>query len=159
MKAIVKECGLLPLMNCLLTMFDARILTTFIERWYKDTYSFHLPFGEMSIILDDVSCLFHIPLAGSFFSTPIISQDIAHMNDVHHLGVTEEQVVDKFRYIKSAHFHLVHQGMCEEVVRVYMLHLLGCTILADKYHVYIDVKYMWLFTRLEHCSWAWGVLH
>lgn len=46
--------------------------------------------------------------------------------------------------------------MYEAAARVYTLHLVGCIILADKSHVYIDAKYMWLFNSLEHCSWARG---
>lgn len=64
-------------------------------------------------------------------------------------------MIEKFRTIRYAHFHLswihnrykdlVRQGMYEMVSRVYMLHLVVCTVLVDKYHVYIDVQYMWMF--------------
>lgn len=36
-----------------------------------------------------------------------------------------------------------------------MLHLVTCTLFADKSHVYIDAQYLWLFSRLEHISWTW----
>lgn len=118
----------------------------------------------MMITLNDVSTPFHIPLAGSFFTTPHISQELAHMGVVHGLGVTHAHVIYEFRFNIGAHFRLsylrdryvdiVHQGMYEASARVYMLHLVGCTILADKSHVYINMKYMWLFSFLEHCSWA-----
>lgn len=49
---------------------------------------------------------------------------------------------------------LVHHGMYEASVRIYMLYFVGCTILVDKSRVYIDVKYICKFTCLEHCSWA-----
>ena len=34
------------------------------ERWHQVTSSFHLPVEEMTITLDDVSCLLHLPLIG-----------------------------------------------------------------------------------------------
>jgi len=34
------------------------------ERWHKETNSFHLPVVEMTITLDDVACLLHIPIVG-----------------------------------------------------------------------------------------------
>jgi len=33
-----------------------------------DTNTFHLPFGEISITLDDVSCLLHLPIVGQFLT-------------------------------------------------------------------------------------------
>lgn len=89
-KAIVEDYSLLPLVDCPLTMLDDRLLISFVERWHIETYSFHLSFGEMTITLDDVSLLFHIPLADSFFTAHIISQETAHMRVAQYLGVTEE---------------------------------------------------------------------
>ena len=34
------------------------------ERWHTETSSFHLPVGEMTITLDDVHNLLHIPIYG-----------------------------------------------------------------------------------------------
>jgi len=34
------------------------------ERWHTETSSFHLPMGEMTITLDDVYNLLHIPIKG-----------------------------------------------------------------------------------------------
>ena len=85
-KMIVEECGLLPLGDYLLNMLDDQLLTYLVERWYKETYLFHLLFGEMTITLDDVSSLFHIPLECSFFTAPIISQKTACLTVVEYLG-------------------------------------------------------------------------
>jgi len=41
----------------------------FVERWHEDTYSFHLQImGEMIVTLDEVSCLLHIPIEGTFLN-------------------------------------------------------------------------------------------
>lgn len=87
---IVEDCSLLSLVDCSLTMLDGKLLKTFVERWHKETSSFHLPFGEMTITLDDVSSLFHLPMIGSFFTTPLTNQELARMADVHDLAVIEE---------------------------------------------------------------------
>lgn len=104
--AIVVECDLLPLVDCFLTMLNGQLSTTFIGRWHKETYFFHLPFGEMMIKLDDVSSLFHIPLDGSFLNAYFISQKTTRMTVVQYLGVTEEQMIEEFRYIRGNHFHI-----------------------------------------------------
>ncbi|XP_058783694.1 protein MAIN-LIKE 1-like [Vicia villosa] len=36
----------------------------FAERWHKETSSFHLPIGELTITLHEVTCLLHLPIRG-----------------------------------------------------------------------------------------------
>jgi hypothetical protein len=40
------------------------LLMTLCERWHKETSSFHMPTGVMSITLDDVACLMHVLIEG-----------------------------------------------------------------------------------------------
>nr|XP_027192398.1 protein MAINTENANCE OF MERISTEMS-like [Cicer arietinum] len=56
-------------------MIDKEIIYAFIERWYRDTNSFHLPIGEMKITFDDVSSLLHMPIAGAFFSVNVFNKN------------------------------------------------------------------------------------
>jgi len=42
------------------------LISAFVERWHRETNSFHLPVGEMTITLDDVSSLLHLPILGQF---------------------------------------------------------------------------------------------
>nr|XP_027192939.1 protein MAIN-LIKE 2-like [Cicer arietinum] len=67
----IRESGLLPLSSAYLTMVDAGLVSAFIERWHRETSSFHLPFGEMTITLDDVATLLHISPNGKFFDAPV----------------------------------------------------------------------------------------
>jgi len=43
-----------------------------VKRWHKETSSFHLPFGEMSVTLDDVFVLLHLPIVGELFSNEAV---------------------------------------------------------------------------------------
>lgn len=64
-------------------------------------------------------------------------------------------VLDKLKTNRVAHFclswiremykNLVKHYMYDEGARVYMLRLIGFTILTDKSHVYIDTRYISLF--------------
>ena len=47
-----------------------------MEGWHKETNSFHLPVGEMTITLDDVSCLLHLSITGGLYSYPIIDSNM-----------------------------------------------------------------------------------
>nr|XP_004499253.1 protein MAINTENANCE OF MERISTEMS-like [Cicer arietinum] len=54
------ESGLLHLSLAYLTMTDVGLISAFVERWHKETISFHLPVVEMTITLDDVVSVLHI---------------------------------------------------------------------------------------------------
>ena len=44
--------------------FDRSLLTALVDRWRPETHTFHLPFGEMTPTLQDVSLLLGLPIAG-----------------------------------------------------------------------------------------------
>ncbi|XP_074304089.1 uncharacterized protein LOC141638644 [Silene latifolia] len=52
--ARVQASGLGVLKECFTTGLDDNLLSAFIERWHPDTNTFHMPFGEISIMLHDV---------------------------------------------------------------------------------------------------------
>nr|XP_027185949.1 protein MAIN-LIKE 1-like [Cicer arietinum] len=72
---LVKSSGLYTLLKCSYEMIDQGLISAFVERWHRDTNSFHLPIGEMTITLDDVSSLLHIPITSAFFSVNIFNKD------------------------------------------------------------------------------------
>ncbi|XP_078151244.1 serine/threonine-protein phosphatase 7 long form homolog [Carex rostrata] len=43
---------------------DAALIHGLVERWRPETHTFHLPFGEMTFTLEDVSCLWGLPITG-----------------------------------------------------------------------------------------------
>jgi len=59
------------------SQLDHGLICAFLERWHEETSSFHLPFGEMTLTLDDVSCLLHIPIDGMLLSHSSITRDEA----------------------------------------------------------------------------------
>ena len=40
------------------------LVSCFLEKWQPETNTFHMPFGEMSIGLDDVATILGIPVTG-----------------------------------------------------------------------------------------------
>ena len=43
---------------------DRRLITGFVERWRPETDTFHLSIGEFTVTLQDVSCLWGLPITG-----------------------------------------------------------------------------------------------
>ena len=56
---------------------DRGLISAFVERWHKETSSFHLLVGELTITLDDVVSLLHLPIIGTFHSFEILHVDEA----------------------------------------------------------------------------------
>ena len=65
-------------------------MSAFMEKWYKETSSFHLPVGEVTITLDDVALLFHLPIIGTFYTFEPLHVDDAMFLLVELLEVSAE---------------------------------------------------------------------
>ncbi|XP_006593236.1 uncharacterized protein [Glycine max] len=64
-EGLVAATGLSPLIGCSAVTGDPGLISAFLER---ETNTFHLPVGELTITLDDVSSLLHLPISGTFHS-------------------------------------------------------------------------------------------
>ncbi|KAH1206205.1 Protein MAIN-LIKE 2 [Glycine max] len=63
-KTYVEKSRLSALATMWYPVTNKDLMNFIFERWHQETSSFHLPVGEMSITLDDMSCLLHLPLIG-----------------------------------------------------------------------------------------------
>ncbi|BAT92292.1 hypothetical protein VIGAN_07098400, partial [Vigna angularis var. angularis] len=77
----------MPLTGICYDYVDKGLLLGFIERWHFETSSFHLPIGEMSITLDDVSTLLHLPVMGQMCDLEELEFEEARTALVQLLGV------------------------------------------------------------------------
>ena len=55
--APIDQSGLSHLPGIMYEHLDWPLISAFVERWQPDTNNFHLPFGEMTIMLHDVQCI------------------------------------------------------------------------------------------------------
>jgi len=56
------QLGHLP--DSMFPYLDMPLISAFVERWQPDTNTFHMPFGEMTIMLHDVFQILRIPVEG-----------------------------------------------------------------------------------------------
>ena len=73
---------------------DRDLITAAVERWRQETHSFHTPVGEMSITLQDVSCLLGLPING--YPVTGLSDDNWNEDVVYCFG-REVEVWDAYR--------------------------------------------------------------
>ncbi|KAH6818021.1 hypothetical protein C2S51_001624 [Perilla frutescens var. frutescens] len=169
-KSLVKRSGLLRLRHLAYRAPNRNLISTFVERWQPETNSFHLPFGEMTITLDDVYCLTGLSTEGR--PVEFYGEDVAggqHMIR-HLLGVSAdkaiEEVSDRGSYIKLKWLHNRFSDLASSTddfeavcaVRAYLVYILGCTLFTNKTGDRITCHYLRLFEDPEEFEgYTWGV--
>ncbi|GAU48768.1 hypothetical protein TSUD_406110 [Trifolium subterraneum] len=178
------ESGLKWLERTSLSKVDPQILSAFTERWHPETSSFHMPFGEMTITLDDVACLLHIPVRGIFYTPRPVSMEEAAALATELLGVPyEEAYLETSRQrggtftqqpvsmeeaaalatellgvpYEEAYLETSRQRGGTFTQQAYLLLLVGCTILTDKSYTRVNAKWLPMFrdlSTLNKFSWA-----
>jgi len=90
----VDRSGLRPLLLIRYESISHGLVCAMAKRRHQETSSFHLLVGEMTITLDDVACLLHIPIVGRL----IEEDDLDHDHDVklmvNHLLFSVEEAVE-----------------------------------------------------------------
>ena len=94
-EGLVVATGLSPLIACSIDIGDRGLIFAFVERCHRETSSFHLPVGEVSITLDDVASLLHLPIVGAFHTFEPLHVDEAVLMLVELLEVSEEEAKAK----------------------------------------------------------------
>ncbi|KAI5390181.1 hypothetical protein KIW84_075485 [Lathyrus oleraceus] len=167
MESWVSRSGLASLQRTSLNKIDTNLVFAFVERWHLETSSFHMPFGEMSITLDDVACLLHLPIRGIFWSPQDVTEELAVELAVDYLGVSQGQAQSHVRSCRGSYYKLewlydlfVHHRAASSwayATRAYLLMLVGSTIFADKTFTLVEARYLLLFRDLDGCSgYSWG---
>lgn len=171
-RALLRQSGLVELVQCSYRFIDKILISGFVERWQPETNTFHIPFGEITITLDDVSAILGIPVAGASVavSPERMSDRDAEELLVELLGVSagdarQEVLSSRGQSVRMewlrTQFHSVsdrdRQQRIECAARAYLLFLLGCTLFADKSGTRVPIAYLCLLRDLDRVStYAWG---
>ncbi|KAH1247283.1 Protein MAIN-LIKE 1 [Glycine max] len=137
---------------------DQGLLSSFVERWHWETSSFHLPVGEVTITLDDVSSLLHMPVVGNLHAFQPLHVDDAVQMLVDLLMVSTEAFraetgqcrgpYVRLQWVRDIYERRCQAGHWTAAARAYLLHLLGCTLFANKSATNVHVVYLEAFHDL-----------
>jgi hypothetical protein len=129
----------------------------------------------MTVTLDDVSSLLHLPIDGMFLSHSSITRDDAVEWMVEQLGSDPGEALDEVTRTKGAHCRFSYlrrifknrmleqlaleteYGVTQEVrrlldqaVRIYLLYLVGITLFTDKSVTAVGILLMVIYGELRH---------
>jgi len=157
----VVASGLSPLCDILYEYIDLGLVLGFMERWHPETNTFHLPIGEMTITLDDIWSLLHLSITGNFCSTKNLKYEYSVEILMTFLGVDRAMACEELNQSRGAQVRLswlreLYDSYCDNELwefdaRAYLLHLVGCTIFANKSATYVRTHYLELFRDLPTC--------
>ncbi|KAL5179465.1 Protein MAIN-LIKE 1 [Glycine soja] len=167
-KGLVSASGLSPLIDCSIVTGDPGLISAFVERWHSETSTFHLPVGELTITLDDVSLLLHLPITGALHSFHALSTEetiflLTELLEVSAEEVRAETALTHGAYIRLGWVRDIYEMRCQArrwivAARAYLLHLVGCTLFANKSATYVHVVHLYAFRDLgQSGGYAWGV--
>ncbi|KAH1220914.1 Protein MAIN-LIKE 1 [Glycine max] len=167
-EGLVAATGLSPLIDCSVVTGDPGLISAFMERWHMETSTFHLPVGELTMTLDDVSSLLHLPITGALHSFHALSTEEARFLLTELLEVSAEEARAETTLTRGAYVRLgwvrdIYEMRCQArwwivVARAYLLHLVGCTLFANKSATYVHVVHLDAFRDLTQSGgYAWGV--
>ena len=120
----------------------------FVEHLYKETGSFHLPVREVTITLDDVTLLLHFPILEVFHSFEQLHVDmLVELLEVSAAEARAETIQCHGSYVRLSWLRDVYHmkiEACHRIVAVqaYLLHLLGCTLFANKSVTHMHVVFL-----------------
>jgi len=162
--------GLFPIVQNSYRNVNKFLISAFVERWYSETNTFHMPFGEITITLDDVASLLHIPVEGKTIQTVIYNMETA-VRIVHkYLGVSREEARMKmnervgyklsmstlFRIFKDVSDEWTEREI-RHAVRAYIIFLLGNILFADKSKSHVPMCLLDTLKDLsEMNTYSWG---
>ena len=135
-KTMVTNSGLSYLRETMFQHLDHSLISAFIERWQPDTNSFHMPFGEMTIMLHDVWHILRLPVEGEILSgNPSSAQLQGVCMDL--LQVSRAELL-QYHWdggavlVQSVENYCGASGMDETQAIGWMWLLLGSTLFVDK---------------------------
>jgi len=132
-----------------------------------------MPFGEMTITLDDVAQILKILVVGACLYK---EKDDRSVNDLlkEYLELDDMEIKEETNDSSSIKLHFLLDKFSERalkeganehdyevVARAYLLYLLGCSIFCDKFGTKVSVSYLRYLDDINHLSeeaWGMGVL-
>ncbi|CAJ2652389.1 unnamed protein product [Trifolium pratense] len=125
----VEATGLADLAKTGFEHLDPCLISVFVERWHTDTSPFDMHVGEITVTLDDVSCLLHVPINGRLLDHTLISKDQAIDALVNLLGAQLADALDEYENTKGNHVMLTY---LKRLFTNHLAHVAVLTSLGDE---------------------------
>ncbi|KAI4308061.1 hypothetical protein L6164_031178 [Bauhinia variegata] len=160
---LVEKAGFGYLRSIPAISLDNPLISALVERWRRETNTFHLNVGEMTVTLKDVALLLGLSIDGE----PVMGITYTSCSSVceKYLGRSPESGYTsggmvKLSWLKEFFSRCPEDApieVIEQHTRAYLLYLVGSTIFSTTTGNKVPVMYLPLFENFERCGqYAWG---
>ncbi|RYR74165.1 serine/threonine-protein phosphatase 7 long form homolog isoform X1 [Arachis hypogaea] len=151
---------------------DEPLISAFVERWRPETHTFHMPFGECTVTLQDVSYQLGLPIDGEAVSGCL--SDFEQLMEGGKPAWTWFQelfgelppakCINKFTVTYKwfqTRFEVLPDNASEDTVRMYarayIMVLLSSQLFGDKSGTRVHIRWLPFVARLEELGrYSWG---
>ncbi|QHN86665.1 uncharacterized protein DS421_16g548170 [Arachis hypogaea] len=117
---------------------DEALVSAFVERWHPETHTFHMPFGECTITLQDVAYQLGLPVDGRYVQKYAVNCSWFQETFGECPEDADEDTVRRY-------------------ARAYIMMLLGTQLFADKSGNRIHIRWLPYIATLEELgTYSWG---
>ncbi|QHO22718.1 uncharacterized protein DS421_12g357530 [Arachis hypogaea] len=151
---------------------DEALVSAFVERWRLETHTFHMPFGECTITLQDVAYQLGLTVDGRYVSG-CLSEFQIYIQGGRPAWVWFQELLGVIlppsqvqKYAVNCSWFQETFGECPEgaddetvrrYARAYIMMLLGTQLFADKSGNRIHIRWLPYVARLEEMgTYSWG---
>ena len=144
-------------------MIDCPLITCLVERWWLETHTFHVPVGEITIMLQDVAIILGLRINGPAVPGTCVFDVVDLCREL--LGVTPPVDALKGSAISirllcdqlSTPAPDADEVTLERSARGFILALMGSFMFADKKGVHVHLCFLPLLRDLTHtATYSWG---
>lgn len=163
---MVQGTGLAHLTASMFDHIDAALISAFVERWQPDTNTFHMPFGEMTIMLHDVWQILRVPVEGEMITAepPVDELKLETRSMLSVPDLTAEHYDGGGVKVEAIVRHCLRRSfrMNETVAAAWLWLTLGSTLFTDKSGNRVRPALMWEMRRevepVGQLSWGSAAL-
>ncbi|XP_020233817.1 serine/threonine-protein phosphatase 7 long form homolog [Cajanus cajan] len=140
------------------------LLTALVERWRPETHTFHMPFGECTITLQDVGMLVGLPVDGE----SVLSRGSPNILELAEelLGVVPPQSEIKGHRVRLFWLAAIFRDIADDIddvdvlvryARAWILRYLGGVLVPDRSSSYVSLRWLLFLRDFDIIrTYAWG---
>ncbi|XP_020111291.1 protein MAIN-LIKE 1-like [Ananas comosus] len=158
---LLRQSGFYGISRLRRLQLDQSLLGALVERWRRETQTFHFRHGEMTITLQDVAVISGLRVDGAPVTGTTQHPWIEICQEL--LGVVPDGIRAgqiRLDWIYQ-HFHHIHldapAGLVAATARAYMLYQIGCSLFPNPTGYRVHLKWLPLLADFDACGGlAWG---
>ncbi|CAN6309217.1 unnamed protein product [Urochloa humidicola] len=159
--ALLQRSGFYHLSFLKRVQLDHALLNALVERWHRETQTFHLRFGEITVLLKDVAILTGLRVHGAPVTGPtncnweqlcaqLLGQEPPQIKGG---SINIAWLLDTFKTLPED----ANQSDVEYAARAYILYQIGCSLFPDPSGTRVHLKYLALLRDFDASGeMAWG---